>query len=443
VFSAATDGEVQGFEVDIGNALASRMGVRSRFVQADWSTLLASLERGTFDIAMNGIEVTPARSARVAFSRAYYIFGEQFVQQTSAPPFGGTLAALRGLRVGTLSTSLAHTLLVEAGAEPVLYDGVEEPFVDASHGRTDGVLLDDLIVARYTHHLPNLRVAATLAEGQYAIAFRPEDTELRRAVDDALGAMVTDGELESILRKWSLWNDRQRSAVPTAAAQPATAPQVPTQTTTPFGMSHLLLFGRAALVTVGVSTAAMALAIALGLALAVTRLFAPRPVAAMCALYIELVRGTPVLLQLYLLYFGLAPFVRLDAFTASVVGLGLNYAAYEAEAYRGGLSAVPDGQLDAALVMGMSLPQALRRVVLPQAVRFALPNVTNDFIALLKDSSLVSVITVVELTKQMTITAVDVRSWLAPSIACASLYLLMSVPLGVASRRLERRLVRA
>ena len=83
---------------------------------------------------------------------------------------------------------------------------------------------------------------------------------------------------------------------------------------------------------------------------------------------------------------------------------------------------------------------ALRRIVLPQALRHAIPNVTNDFIALLKDSSLVSVITVVELTKQMTITAIDVRTWLPPGLLCAFLYFAMSYPLGILSRRLEKKL---
>jgi len=99
--------------------------------------------------------------------------------------------------------------------------------------------------------------------------------------------------------------------------------------------------------------------------------------------------------------------------------------------------------MEAALALGMSRRLALRRIVLPQALRVALPGMANDFIALLKDSSLVSVITVVELTKQMTITAVDVRGWLGPGLLCAALYLAMSYPLARLARRLERRLAPA
>ena len=99
--------------------------------------------------------------------------------------------------------------------------------------------------------------------------------------------------------------------------------------------------------------------------------------------------------------------------------------------------------MEAALSLGMTLPLALRRVVLPQAFRLALPSVTNDFIALLKDSSLVSVITVVELTKQMTITAVDIRGWALPGALCALMYFVMSYPLSVWARRMEERLGRS
>jgi len=178
----------------------------------------------------------------------------------------------------------------------------------------------------------------------------------------------------------------------------------------------------------------------LGLLLALARIYGG-PVARVSAhWYVELFRGTPVLLQLYLLYYGLAPLVHLDALTAAILGLGMNYGAYEAEVYRAALGAIPAGQGEAAAALGLTRWQQLRLVLLPQALRTALPAMTNDLISLLKDSSLVSVITVVELTKQMTITAVDVRSWALPGVVCAALYFAMSYPLARLAARLEARL---
>ena len=431
--------ELRGFEVDLAAALAREMGAKPRFVQNDWSTLVPSLERGTFDIALNGLEVTPSRAGRIAFSRPYYLFAERLVTRAEDQPRLRDLASLRGQRVGTLASSQAWEMLLAAGASPVPYEGVDEPFIDLEHGRTAAVLLDDIIVDRYQPGHPTLRVAGDVGEGQYAIGVRPAERDLLNAIDGALDRIIASGELRRILAGYGLDGPREARLARPAVASPAAVQMSPLAGPRPLDRQQLLLFLQAAGATLLISTAAMALAIPLGVMLALARLYMPR-VRGLAIGYIEVVRGTPVLLQLYLLYFGLAGVLSLDAWTAAIVGLGLNYAAYEAEIYRAGIQAIPSGQMEAALALGMTRRLALRRVVLPQAFRVALPGVTNDFIALLKDSSLVSVITVVELTKRMTITAVDLRGWLAPGLLCAAMYFAMSYPLARLARRLERRL---
>jgi len=141
--------ELRGFEVDLAAALARELGVKARFVQNDWSTLVPSLERGTFDIALNGLEVTPARAGRIAFSRPYFLFAERLVTRAEDQVRLHDLASLRGQRVGTLASSQAWEMLLAAGAAPVPYEGVDEPFIDLENGRTAAVLLDDIIVDRY------------------------------------------------------------------------------------------------------------------------------------------------------------------------------------------------------------------------------------------------------------------------------------------------------
>jgi His/Glu/Gln/Arg/opine family amino acid ABC transporter permease subunit len=192
-------------------------------------------------------------------------------------------------------------------------------------------------------------------------------------------------------------------------------------------------------VTLVLSVAAMALAVALGMAIAIGRIYGDPITRLLLTVYVEVMRGTPVLLQLFVIYYGLSSVVRLPAFVAALVGLGLNYAAYESEIYRSALEAVPKGQLDAASILGFSKLQALRLIRAPQAFRLALAPMTNDFVALLKDSSLVSMLTVVELTKQTQIFATNIGSWVVPGILCALLYLAMSLPLGYLARRLEER----
>jgi len=438
--SQRPDGTLVGFEVEIAHALAKRLGVRDEFVQNDWSTLTASLERGTFDVILNGFEITSERQGRVLFSRPYYVFAERLTVRKGETRFHASLPELRGRRIGTLGASLAYDTLVAAGADVVLYDGQEEPYDDLVSGRTDGVLLDDIIAQRYATRHPELTTAGDVREGVYAMAVARGDDTLIAAIDVALGEMIRSGELRAILARSGIDDPREEKLAtyghPSGGSRSIAESNA--EAAQHFGWHHVVLFLQGAAVTLLVSTAAMALAFPLGLLLALARTHGSRWLGRLATTYVELYRGTPVLLQLYVLYYGLAPFVKMGPLTAAIVGLGMNYAAYEAETHRAGILAVPPGQMEAARALGMTVPLALRRIVVPQALRHALPNVTSDFVALLKDSSLVSVITVVELTKRMTITSVDVRSWLVPGALCAGLYLAMSLPLARIARRLER-----
>lgn len=429
-------GHLLGFDVEVAEALARELGVRAEFVQNDWSTLVPSLERGTFDVIVNGLEATPSRGARIALSRPYYVF-QEVLSVRDGDARVSDLASLRGLRVGTLANTLAWEMLATSGAQRVPYEDVEETYLDLLHGRTDAVLLDDVVAERYGRK-PGLHSVGPVGTGEYVVGVRRSEPELLHAVDRALAQIERSGELQRILGRWQLHDLNQAPAAVTATSNP------PERAAFELGPHQLLLFLQGAWVTIAISMVAMLIAVVLGMLLALARLPSPyalrRVLAALATVYVEVFRGTPVLLQLYVLYYGLASMISLDAFSAAALGLGLNYAAYEAEIYRAGIQAVPHGEIEAARAMGMSGALTLRRVVMPHAVRFSLPGIANDFIALLKDSSLVSVITVVELTKRMTIAAVDGRSWLVPGILCAALYLVMSYPLSLLARRFEQHL---
>jgi polar amino acid transport system substrate-binding protein len=205
----------------------------------------------------------------------------------------------------------------------------------------------------------------------------------------------------------------------------------------------LPLLLKSAGMTLLLSISAFPLAILIGLAIAIGRLHGPPILRPLLAGYVEVLRGPPLMLQLYALFF-LLPKVglALPALVAAVAGLALNYSAYEAEIYRAGLKAVPPGQFEAALSLGMTKWQALRHVIVPQAVRLVMPPVTNDFIALFKDTSVCSVITVVELTKRYSVLALSTGRIVELAIVTALLYLAMSWPMALVSRWLERRLER-
>jgi polar amino acid transport system substrate-binding protein len=431
-------GKLEGFEVEIAEALARELGVRARFMQNDWSNLVPALERGDFDVILNGLEETAERRARIRLSAPYFTYGETLTVRKGAPY--QKLEELSGKRVGTLNQTVASDLLKSAPVEVVLYEGQQEPYMDLANGRTEAVLLDHVIADRYGCVLPELACLPNdVARGHYVLGVGRDAPKLAAAIDVALGKLRQSGELRAILTRWKLWDARQ-SAEPAAATAVTTSLPPPAPSQRHFSGGHVALFLEAALVTLLISALSFALASPLGLALATLRLYTGRAGRWVSAAYVELFRGTPLLLQLYVLYFGLADLVKLGPMTAAVLGLALNYGAYEAEVYRGALSSVPPGQTEAARALGMSRWQALRYVVFPQALRTALPAVTNDFVALLKDSSLISVITVVELTKRMTIVAVELRDWITPGLACAALYFAMSFPLARLARHIERRL---
>lgn len=433
-----------GFDVEIAELIARQLGRPARFVQVQFASLDQSARRGDFDIGLSGIEDIPARRQALAVSLPYYQFREVLTVRARDRDRYRSLAELRGRRVATLGGTIAYDLLLDAerahGIIAVSYDDDVHPYSDLALGRVDAVVLDHVLADRAMRRNAGLFThPETLAVGHYIIITAPENAVLRDRVDEILREAMRDGSLETILRRWGVWNEDQPGLYARVANALAPVAFTPLPTTGEHVRRYLPSLVRAAGLTLVLSIAAMALAVALGMAIAVGRVYGGPATRLVLTVYVEVIRGTPVLLQLFVIYYGLAPVIRVPAFLAAILGLAFNYAAYESEIYRSALEAVPRGQLDAARILGFSPFQALRLIRAPQAFRLALAPMTNDFVALLKDSSLVSVLTVVELTKQTQMLATNLGSWVVPGALCALLYLAMSLPLGYLAGRLEQR----
>ncbi|AUT40360.1 L-cystine ABC transporter permease [Aeromonas caviae] len=193
--------------------------------------------------------------------------------------------------------------------------------------------------------------------------------------------------------------------------------------------------------TVPLTLITFVLGILLGLLVALARLYGPSPLVALARFYVWLVRGTPLLVQLFLIFYGLpSAGIVLDAFTAAVIGFTLNIGAYSSETIRATLAAIPKGQWEAAHAIGMNWPQAMGRVILPQAARIAVPPLSNTFISLVKDTSLAAAVTVPELFQAAQRLASVTYEPLILYIETALIYLMFSSVLSTLQDRLEQRL---
>ena len=442
---------VRGFDVEVAAEMAKGLGRTPQFIQVQFSSIDQSVARGDFDIGMSGVEDTPARRAALAATVPYFEFHEVLSVRPKDAQRYRTLDDLKHHKVGTLGGTIAYDILLHShqngGVEVVSYDDDVHPYEDLKSGRLDAVLLDNIIAIRSLHRTGGFVIQAQpIATGHYIGVLARENTKLRDQINAILKARMRDGTLERIYRKWQIWDEYQQPFFDHVLATPAapvavatTTAAAPARSMSSVVLSYIPALLRASVITIIMSCAAMALAIFIGVLIASGRVYGSALIRAPLTLYVEVVRGTPVLLQLFVLYYGLSAVIRLPAFIAALLGLGLNYAAYESEIYRGALEAVPRTQLEAARTLGLTERQVFSLVRGPQAFRLALAPMTNDFVALLKDSSLVSVITVIELTKQTSIFAANIGSWVIPGALCAALYLAMSLPLSRLARTLESR----
>ncbi len=200
---------------------------------------------------------------------------------------------------------------------------------------------------------------------------------------------------------------------------------------TPFIASGLLT-------TLEISLLSFSMGLAVGALMLSLSLSPLRPVA---RAYIEPIRGTPLLVQLFVLYFGLPSIgIKLDAFTASVLALGLNSGAYQAEIFRSAVKGIPDSQILAAESLGFSGSQVFRYVILPQALRISIPSLVNEFVTVVKESSLAAVIGIVELTRRGQYVAAYTYRAFEAYIIVAMLYFVLCYAFSHGSRILEKKL---
>jgi polar amino acid transport system substrate-binding protein len=364
-------------------------------------------------------------------------------------------------RIGVLAGSTGDRYVTQTygkTCQVLRYQGSAEALELVKTGQIDATVQDLPALHYYVEHLkrfPELAVVdRPAAKGYYVIYVRPEDEQLMAKINHAIRSLHETGELQEIYEHYGIWNGTQKE-LSQAWENWDSGLRESKQNKWVELADQFPLLVKAAGVTVALTVVSMPLAVLIGMTVALFRSWgtpalggrgsaeslAGRLVRLPFTMYVEMVRGTPLAFQLFVVYFILPEIgIRINEFWSGVLALAVNYSAYEAEIFRLGLQAVPRGQMEAAVSLGMPRMLAVRRIILPQAVRLVIPATANDFIALFKDTAVCSVIAVEELSTQYSLGAKDTGLFLEMAALTSILYLLMSYPLSLLAGWLERRL---
>ncbi len=440
---AGPQGRLQGFDIELIEAIAESTGHRVAFVSLPFDGLIPALQGGSVDLVISAMTITAERAQAVDFSRPYFVAGLGILVRDSNTDIHG-LEDLRGRRIAVqIGTTGAKAMAEVPGARLTTFDTAPLALQELINGNVEAYVNDlpASLHAIQSAGLRGLRVAGTpLTEEVYGIAF-PRNSPLRATVNQGLERVLEDG---TYARLYSRWFGQKPSA-----ELPEEAPAL-SEAHRKAGLDPVLLL-RNLLKGAGVTLALTLISFSFGLVgagLVAAGLLGGGPLLrGLCRVYVDLFRGTPMLVQLFMIYFGLPALLNglgmpftLDRFVAAVIALSLNVAAYLSEVLRGGIESIDRGQWEAADALAMNPIARMRFVVLPQALRRVLPPLANEFITLIKDTSLAAVIGFDELFREGQLVVATTYRAFEVYLAVALVYLVMTSTTSWLFKRLEHRL---
>lgn len=411
-------GVLVGFDADIAREVARRLKRTPMLIQTDWTGIQAGLQSGKYELICGSMAIIPQRLKTMYFSLPYYVSGAQIFVRRG-------LEALDGARIGvTEDSTYASHIKKHPDQFPrarVIYYGSEAEIVAAMNADKVDAFVSDLIVGGfYVKQGGQGRIVpqgGLLYQEACGIAARQDEGDLVHEVNAALLAMVQDGTYTRLYKKWvgtapdlctllASWGEFACHIPPPVDSALVSADLTESRLTfADSAQSMLPMLSRGAILTLELSLLTAVLAFFTGALTGVGTVSRSRILRTLAAGYISIIRGTPLLVQLFIAYFVIATAINrlvgaevVGAFAAALIALVINTTAYNAETLRGGINSVEKGQWDAAASLGMTRAQIMRRIVLPQALRNSLPSLGNNLVVLIKDTSLVGAITLIELT---------------------------------------------
>lgn len=428
--------QLVGYDVDVARAVGAKLGVPVEFVETPWDSMFAALEANRFDIVANQVTINDERKAKYDLSDPYAI-GQGVIVTRADDNSITSLADLKGKIAAENPTSNWAELARANGARVESVDGFAQAIKLLNQGRVDVVVNDSIAVYQYLAETGDTTVkiaAETDEKSEQGFAAR-KDSGLLPELNKALEDLSTDGTLASISEKYLKAN---------VSGAPAQTNDAQPRSTWRLIADNLWPLAKAAItVTIPLTIISFIVGLVIALGVALARLSKNPLLAGVARFYISLIRGTPLLVQLFIVFFALPEFgIRIDPFPAAVIAFSLNVGGYAAEIIRSAIQSIPKGQWEAAETIGFHYAGALRRIILPQATRVAVPPLSNTLISLVKDTSLASTILVTELFRTAQNVAAPTFEFFALYGTAAVYYWVICLALSFGQSRLERRLER-
>ncbi|MCW2849044.1 MAG: transporter substrate-binding protein [Marmoricola sp.] len=434
--------QLTGYDIEVVKAVAKKTGWQLKFVQSQFDAIFAALDAKRIDVIANQITINPERQARYLFSTPY-TYSHGVIVTAADNKDIHSLKDLRGKTTAQSATSNWYEVAKEAGAKVENVEQFAQAAALLDQGRVDAVVNDNIAVLDYLASTGSTKVKiagnAGSDVGKQALTFRKTDTTLQQQADKALAQLRSDGTLKKISEKYF------KADVSVEKSGTVSVKGSDTQRSRWEVLRHEawpMLWG-VIRGTIPLTAISFVVGLALGLAAALARLSRSRLLDLPARVYISVIRGTPLLVQLFVVFYGLPEVgVKLNSYVAACLALSLNVGGYAAETIRASILSVPRGQFEAATTIGMDYRQTMRRVVLPQAARIAVPPLSNELLSLIKDTSLASVVLVPELLREATVAASVSGQYLLLYAFAALYYWVICFLVSRAQPPLERRLGR-
>lgn len=436
------DGQPAGFDIELIKAIGERLGVDVDIQNMEFDALVTSISTGKIDCAIAGMTITEERKESVNFSDPYYD-AEQYVvlnKDSKIKTADDLYGAHLGCQLGTTGNTIASDIAKEDEKTKVSsYNKTLDAINDLRNDRLDAVILDknpaSVFVEKYSSEIQAVPGGDFGFEiEQYAIAIPLEDSVLMYQINEVLGQMKEDGSYDKLVEEYI---DNYEP--------PSSGNSIADKFRTAFiEEDRYKLYIKGFGVTIATSVLAALIGLVIGIIVALMRMSETRErkrtiFSHIAGVYIDIIRGTPAVLQLLIMWFIILANSKSPILVASL-SFGINSGAYVAEIIRAGIQAVDHGQMEGGRAMGLSTVQTMRYIVLPQALKNALPPLCNEFITLLKETAIVGYVGMTDLTRQANMITSATYEAFMPLIGAAVIYFTVIKLLTIVFGKLERRL---